>query len=154
MYWLIWTCFFRWAMWTWVSCYYFSIIIPLGRAWPFIWTNLNPGILCAKFGWNWPSGSGEEDENVKSLQTDGRTDDRWSEKLTWTFSSGELKCFTGVIFDHLSWFSWIKTIISTEARWGQYKKWNSFYWVYSQWFLRLNAKNVAIKNVNCNDICL
>ena len=33
-------------------------------------------MLCAKFGWNWPSGSGEEDENVKSLQTDGRTDRR------------------------------------------------------------------------------
>ena len=50
--------------------------------WPFIWTNLNPihpRILCAKFGWNWPCGSGEEDENVKSLQTDrqmdGQTDD-------------------------------------------------------------------------------
>ena len=25
-------------------------------------------MLCAKFGWNWPSGSGEEDENVKSLR--------------------------------------------------------------------------------------
>ena len=61
-------------------------------------------MLCAKFGWNWPSGSGEEVENVKSLQTDRQTDgqtdgqtdrqttnDRWSEKLTWAFSSGELK---------------------------------------------------------------
>ena len=52
-------------------------------------------MLCAKFGWNWPSGSGEEDEIVESLQTDGQTDgqtdDRWSEKLTWVFSSGELK---------------------------------------------------------------
>ena len=64
--------------------YYFPIISPLGRAWPFIWTNLNPlhpGILCAKFGWNWSSGSGEEDENVKSLQTygqtNGQTDDGW-----------------------------------------------------------------------------
>ena len=28
-------------------------------------------MLCAKFGWNWPSVSGE-DENVKSLQTDGQ----------------------------------------------------------------------------------
>ena len=31
---------------------------------PFIWTNLNPlypRMLCAKFGWNWPIGSGEED---------------------------------------------------------------------------------------------
>ena len=27
-----------------------------------------------KFDCNWPSGSGEEDENVKSLQMDGQTD--------------------------------------------------------------------------------
>ena len=42
----------------------FIIISPLKRLGPFIWTNLNPlhsRILCAKFGWNWPSGSGEED---------------------------------------------------------------------------------------------
>ena len=73
---------------------YFVIISPLKMAGPFIWTNLNPlhpRMLCAKFGWNWHSGSWEEDENVKSLQTDRRrTDDRWSEKLTWVFSSGEL----------------------------------------------------------------
>ena len=46
------------------------------RLW--IWTNLNPlhpRMVCAKFGWNWASGSGE-DENVKSLQTDRRTDRR------------------------------------------------------------------------------
>ena len=78
---------------------YFVIISLWKRAGPFIWTNLNPlhpGILCAKFSWNWPSGSGEQDENVKSLQTDGwtdgrtdiqTTDDWWSEK----HSSGELK---------------------------------------------------------------
>ena len=38
--------------------YYFPIISPLGRACLFIWTNLNPlhpGILCAKFRWNWPN---------------------------------------------------------------------------------------------------
>ena len=58
---------------------YFVIISPWKRAGPFIWTNLNPldpRMLCAKFGWNWPSGSGEEDENVKSLQTDRQTDRR------------------------------------------------------------------------------
>ena len=33
---------------------------------------LKPRIHCAKIGWNWPSRSGEEDENVKILQTDGR----------------------------------------------------------------------------------
>ena len=78
---------------------YFFIISPLKRVGPFIWTNLNPHhtrMLCAKFGWNWPSGSWEEDENVKSLQTEGQTDrrtmtdNRRSEKLSWAFSSGEL----------------------------------------------------------------
>ena len=84
-------------------CYF--VIISLGKE-PFIWTNLNPlhpRMLCAKFGWNWPSGSGEEDENVKSLwqclqqrqrqhQGQPRTTDKfWSEKLNWAFGSGELK---------------------------------------------------------------
>ena len=58
--------------------HYFVIISPWKRAGPFIWRNLNPlhpRMLCAKFGWNWLSGSGEEDENVKSLQTDRRRDD-------------------------------------------------------------------------------
>ena len=50
----------------------------------------------ALFGWNRPSGSWEEVENRKSLQMDGQTDrqtmdERRSEKLTWAFSSGELK---------------------------------------------------------------
>ena len=71
-----------------------------------IWTNLNPlhpRMLCTMFGWNWPSGSGEEDANVKSLWQRQRrrqrrqrkrrrtTDKFWSEKLTWAFGSGELK---------------------------------------------------------------
>ena len=58
---------------------YFVIIAPWKRAGPFIWTNLNPlhpRMLCAKFGWNWPSSSGEEVENVNSLQTYGQTDRR------------------------------------------------------------------------------
>ena len=49
---------------------YFLIIPPWKRAGPFIKTKLNPlhpRMLCAKFGWNWSSGSGEKDENVKSL---------------------------------------------------------------------------------------
>ena len=70
---------------------YFLFISPLKRVWPFIWTNLNPlyqRMLCAKFGLNWPSGSGEEYENVKSLLTDGQTDDgrqaiRKSWELKW-----------------------------------------------------------------------
>ena len=58
---------------------YFSIISPFGRAWPFMWTNLNPlhqEKLYAELGSNWPSDSGEV-ENVNTLQTDGQTDDRW-----------------------------------------------------------------------------
>ena len=40
------------------------------RVWSFIWTNLNflyPRMICAKLGWKWPGGSGEE------KFTDGRT---------------------------------------------------------------------------------
>ena len=66
---------------------------PWKRVWTFIWTNLNflHRRMLAKFGWNWPNGSGEEDKNVKSLQQRRRrqqqrrrtTDKFWSEKLTW-----------------------------------------------------------------------
>ena len=43
---------------------YFVIISPRKRVGSFIWRNLNSfhsRMLCAKFGWNWLSGSGEED---------------------------------------------------------------------------------------------
>ena len=49
---------------------YFIIISPWKRAWPFIRTNLNPiysMMLCAKFGWNRPIGSGDEDLLVSSV---------------------------------------------------------------------------------------
>ena len=79
-----------------------------------LWTKLNPihpRMLCAKFGWNWPSGSGEEVENRKSLQTDRQTDrrtdgqttdERRSEKLTWAFSSGELikNWYSAILYTH------------------------------------------------------
>ena len=84
--------------------HYLVIISPWKRRGPFIWKNLNPlhpRMLCAKFGWNWLSGSGEEDEYVKSLrqhqqQQPGQrrrltTDKFWSKQLTWAFGSGELK---------------------------------------------------------------
>ena len=76
--------------------------------WFFIWTNLNPlqpRMLCAKFGWNWPSGSGEEDENVKHLRQrqwqPRATDKFWSEKVTWAFNSGELK----------TWLSFVNSLL-------------------------------------------
>ena len=43
---------------------HFINISPWKRVGPLIWTNLNPlhpRMLCDKFGWNWPSGSEEED---------------------------------------------------------------------------------------------
>lgn len=55
---------------------------------------LPPVILCAKLGWNLPSGSWEEDQNVKSLQRQRQTKDKsWSKKLTWAFRSGALKIY-------------------------------------------------------------
>ena len=41
----------------------FVIISSLKRTWPLIWTNLNslcPRIICTKFDWFWPAGSGEQ----------------------------------------------------------------------------------------------
>ena len=69
----------------------FVIISPRKKAGPLI--SLQPRTLCAKFGWNWLSGSGE-DEKVKSLRQQQRQctkDKLWSEKLTWASHVGELK---------------------------------------------------------------
>ena len=49
---------------------YFVLISPWKRAWSFIWSNLNslyPRMLCAKFAWNRPSGSGKEDFLILSM---------------------------------------------------------------------------------------
>mgnify|MGYP003692233907 CR=1 FL=1 len=37
-------------------------------------TIIPPKMHCAKFGGNWPSGSGEEDENVKIYHNDNNND--------------------------------------------------------------------------------
>ena len=57
--------------------FYFVNVFSLFRSYlllkeggPFMWAKLNPfhpRMLIAKFGWNWRSGSGEEDGNLKSL---------------------------------------------------------------------------------------
>ena len=51
-------------------------------------------MLCAKFGWIWPSGSGEEDENVKSLRQQQQQQQRRRRRQRTNFdqkSSLELK---------------------------------------------------------------
>ena len=62
-------------------------------AWPLIWKE--NWMICASFGWNWPSGSGAEAETVKNLQTfiDRRTTD--DQKRSRALSSGEPKKFWG-----------------------------------------------------------
>ena len=78
---------------------------PLGKGETFTWTNLNSlhlRVLCTKFGWKWPSGSWEEEEeNVKSLQW--QQDKFQSEKLTWAFSSCRLKKAENWKIDQIDW---------------------------------------------------
>ena len=84
----------------------FVIISPWKRAGSFIWTNLNSlylRMLFAKFGWNWPTGSGEEVEmwqrQRRRQQRQQRTTYKFlSEKLTWAFGSGELKMASGICY--------------------------------------------------------
>ena len=49
---------------------YLIIISPWKKMGPFIWINFNPQhprMLCAKFGWNWQNGFGEEDFWIFSM---------------------------------------------------------------------------------------
>jgi hypothetical protein len=51
--------------------YFFVIISPLKRTWPFIWTNLNSlylRIICKKFDWLWPSGSRDSEKIFKIFE--------------------------------------------------------------------------------------
>ena len=78
----------KWAQWIWRRRFFLNFVnvfslfhnyLPLEKAEALHLKKMNPlhpRMHCANFGWNGPSGSGEEDENVKSLQTDRRTDRR------------------------------------------------------------------------------
>ena len=80
----------------------------------------HPRIFCAKFGWNWPCGSGEEDENVKSLRQRRRqrrtTEKFWSEKLTWVFGSGELKTGLFRFYFGVYQYHWLGNFISQSEK--------------------------------------
>lgn len=50
--------------------WYFLTILPWKTAWPFRssnWNSLYLRMLCAKFAWNWPNGSGEEYFSITSM---------------------------------------------------------------------------------------
>ena len=76
-------------------------------------------MLCAKFGWNWQSGSGEEDENEKSLRQPRQrrrrtTADKFlSKKLTWVFGCGELKTQCLDAKKYISWWYFYDFIIES-----------------------------------------
>ena len=85
--------------------YYVAIISSYNRTWPFIWTNWNhplPRMLCAKFGWNWPRGSGEEDNDVKSYNNNNgqNYDQKSSLELKWVKYQ---VIFYNVVSTYLSW---------------------------------------------------
>ena len=108
---------FVWRRW-----FFFYISLHLKNL-----NSLHSRVICAKFGWNWLSGSGEEDENVKSLRQQQRgrrqpltTDKFWSEKFTLVFSSGELKSgtFSSHIFENGHFWEALQII----CLWGQMHK--------------------------------
>ena len=71
--------------------------------WFFIWTNwnpLHPRMLCAMFGWNWPSGSREEDCNFLPLEKDSTL---YLNKLESTSSKNALCQFW---LNLANWFWW------------------------------------------------
>ena len=118
--------------------HYFVFIFPWNMAWPFIWTNMishHRRMLCAKFGWNWPVVLEKKMKMWKVYRrTDGRTTDiRRSEKLTWAFSSGEIKTTRKKVsvraLGLLSSFTcaWARNLSSI------YKNTTQAHWVSSTW---------------------
>ena len=69
--------------------YNFAIFFPFEGCDPSFLFPKN--MLCEKFGWNCPSGSGKQDENVKSLQTDRQQTDRHTDDGTTGGQKSSLK---------------------------------------------------------------
>ena len=77
---IIWTTKCPWTkLITWETVPIKKHIFPLEKGGAVYMNKLKPYLplmLCAKFGWNWPIGSGEEDGIVKRLQKYRNTDGR------------------------------------------------------------------------------
>ena len=107
--------------------------LPLKKKRVLHWTKMNflyPRLPCYKCSSNWPSRSVEEDENVKSLrqqrwqQQQCTMDKLWSEKLTWAFDSGELKCFCMIFvyfqsFNYTDWQNGLNSQCSKQSMYYQ-----------------------------------
>ena len=114
----------------------------------------HPRMLCAKFGWNWSSGLLRGSRKYEKFtngrtdkQTDGQTmDQRQSEKLTWAFSTGDLKSWERKVFKGLTqtldyhiknlFLSYIKNKSFTE-----WCKILSFYWEGTTYWLLCSNDN-------------
>ena len=74
-----------------VNVFLLFLLSPLGEvrspSFEETWIPFTQGYFVPSFRWNWPSGSWEEDENVKSLQTDGLTTDNSDQKSSLELSA-------------------------------------------------------------------
>ena len=81
-------------------------------------------MLCAKFGWNWISGSGE-DENVKSQQWQRTIDRFWSEKLSWNLKLLSIEywlCIYNITYkDNFPYISFLPIVISGQKYYHLFK---------------------------------
>ena len=118
-------------------------------------------MLCTKFGWNWPNDSRKEDKNVKSLWWQWRWQHLWwhtmekflIEKLTWAFSSGELKgveykvnCYMIVTWHRVEYSSGLTSF--SHFHWVLHLA--SFQWHISKALGDLNSGS-AVHNTNSLD---
>ena len=94
-------------------CFAFSLLSPLwkGRGPTFeqFWIRFNKRMLCAKCGWNFPSGSGEEDESVKR-RLQRRRGQRANFDLMLSKNLTELKLII------TSNYNWISKILNLNLR--------------------------------------
>ena len=110
-----------------LSCIFTSPLLSLWeKARQFIWTDLkhhHQRMLYAMFGWNWPSGSWEDSENVKSLQQR-----RWQQRRRRTTK---------------------KFHLNFQCRWAKKEISGQNCWCVVQIHLSLNIKMIHWKNNFC-----
>ena len=97
-------------------------LLENGQSSWFIWTNLNPihpRMLCLKCGRNWPSGSGEDNENVKNYR-------QW--QTTDKFRSGDTQLSLRLRWakKHMHLFPCL--YLQTRGPWDTSLTWETNFW--------------------------